>query len=870
MRQGRKHDGAKCVREEFVMRKTRQGGMRDVQNVSGRNARGAKRGREEGAMFLLSECLHMIPIMPYMMMVTMRLLSARSSTGAIGSPSLGYSIADDDTLLKGLRQINIVHNANSLVSSRSSQHQLQACHSIPLARSLPNQQRECKGWTARPPISRVGCGTTNSSIRRRGSEKNISYLDRSPSVQRFSLFDLDLGSPLLSGLSLNNNNGRVEVSEIINTSESPPEENKFTVIPEISDRLSCSSCQCAFDSRDEQKEHYTLDWHRFNLKRRIKGTAPLSSEDFQEKTRAGDVSSISGSDSESSEDDDDDLERSMDPDPIPGQSSRSQRCLFRNNQGQLLSVYRCVLGESKDTDVESEQLLNCLKVMQEQPVFLVLMAGGGHFAGAVFKGKEVLKHKTFHRYTVRAKRGTSQAMHDAQNRSHMAKSAGAALRRYNQAALITDITNLLQSWAEHVNEAQGIFLRTPRSDRTLFLGRNSPIPRNDPRVHGIPFITRRATFKEVQRVHAMLFTLQVYEKDTPVSLVTRPKVRMTKPKRSTPTETKEERADSPGLSEEEEPVEENLVTEELTLSTLDLREFELQPKRKRKKKRRKDTSVAGSDDSKEPNTAEDAEKEILQTVPFEELFGSVLEGDGLCKIRNLLFTCCKTGDLETAKEILQDVPSSPPGMQSLMEAPAVEELGSLVNEQLSRDGRTLLHVAASAGHGEVACLLMDSGWDPALRDSAGQTPYSLSPDKVTKNRFRKYREENPERYNYSKSQIPGPVSEEAEAHRAKKKQAQRVQKKQREKEEKEERKRKEEEEAAKKRFAALSDREKRALAAERRLAEQLNQSKGVESHGRRCWQCGDSLLDKVPFVYLDFSFCSTRCLQEHRRTKAAK
>ena len=41
------------------------------------------------------------------------------------------------------------------------------------------------------------------------------------------------------------------------------------------------------------------------------------------------------------------------------------------------------------------------------------MTAGGHFAAAVFKGKEILTHKTFHRYTVRAKRGTAQGARDA-------------------------------------------------------------------------------------------------------------------------------------------------------------------------------------------------------------------------------------------------------------------------------------------------------------------------------------------------------------------------------------------------------------------------------------------------------------------------
>jgi Bacteroidetes VLRF1 release factor len=50
----------------------------------------------------------------------------------------------------------------------------------------------------------------------------------------------------------------------------------------------------------------------------------------------------------------------------------------------------------------------------------------------VYISANVLQHKTFHRYVVRAKRGTSQNQHD--NKGKAAKSAGATLRRYNEAA----------------------------------------------------------------------------------------------------------------------------------------------------------------------------------------------------------------------------------------------------------------------------------------------------------------------------------------------------------------------------------------------------------------------------------------------------
>ncbi|XP_077303983.1 tRNA endonuclease ANKZF1 isoform X1 [Lithobates pipiens] len=702
-------------------------------------------------------------------------------------------------------------------------------------------------------------------------------MEGSPGSQTLCLFDLNPESDLFSELFLNNNKNAKE--GFAEDKQKLPEnsESRGSSILEISNRMSCTTCQSTFDSREEQKEHYTLDWHRFNLKRRIKGAGVLSEEDFQNKTQEGDVSSISGSDSESSDEEDSrtSLESSLESSLDLGHPNRSQRVLFRNGQGKLLSVYRCVLGVTKDMEVSPEQLLSCVKCLQDQPTVVILMAGGGHFAGTVFKGKEVFKHKTFHRYTVRAKRGTSQSLHDSQNRSHMAKSAGASLRRYNQAALMADINQLLQSWTEHIAEARGIFLRAPRSDKTLFLGRNSPIPKKDPRVHGIPFSTRRATFREVQRVHSQLFTLQVHDREIPIVGIREKPVRSRKPKW---TENQEETTDAPEQSEEDDdPVLDEYVEEEVTISTLDLREYEVQPKRKRKKKKKNDPSESaaaqdggglGSISQEQTENSTDNYEELTSQEPLR----SALEGDELSRVRNALFTCCKTGDSETAKRILQDLTpdfssSSPP----LTRSPACEVVSRLVNERLPLEQRTLLHVAGAAGHGEVACLLMNAGWDPALRDSAAQTPYSLCADKRTRNAFRKYREDNPDKYNYSKSQIPGPISEEAEARRAEKKKAQKSQRKQKEKEEKEERLRREAEEAEKKRFAAMSDREKRALAAERRLAAQLSLSKETAGgYGRRCWLCGESLLGKVPFEYLDFSFCSTRCLQEHRRSQSSK
>ena len=57
-----------------------------------------------------------------------------------------------------------------------------------------------------------------------------------------------------------------------------------------------------------------------------------------------------------------------------------------------------------------------------------------------------MEHKTFHRYTVRAKRGTAQSTMD--NKGKNVKSVGANMRRHHEQALVQDghVDNILFPW----------------------------------------------------------------------------------------------------------------------------------------------------------------------------------------------------------------------------------------------------------------------------------------------------------------------------------------------------------------------------------------------------------------------------------------
>ena len=119
-------------------------------------------------------------------------------------------------------------------------------------------------------------------------------------------------------------------------------------------------------------------------------------------------------------------------------------------------------------------------------------------------------HKSFHSYTVRARQGTSQNSRDL--RSSGAKSAGASLRRYNEASFIQHVQDILESWTTHLNNSSLILFRAagPFNRTILFGGKCPPFDRNDPRLRALPFPTRRATFKEVKRVYDVLSSIEIY------------------------------------------------------------------------------------------------------------------------------------------------------------------------------------------------------------------------------------------------------------------------------------------------------------------------------------------------------------------------
>ncbi|KAK3277217.1 hypothetical protein CYMTET_14762 [Cymbomonas tetramitiformis] len=293
-----------------------------------------------------------------------------------------------------------------------------------------------------------------------------------------------------------------------NATTTVPDTPVSEVTPEISEEgtFTCHTCGTQFDGSDEQRVHFKSDWHRLNVRRKLSRRPPISESAFEASLEEGDeVSSISGSD------EDDDVEQ---PTGSGKQSVRGNEQLkgprvgFSDADGVHFSLWKCVSGPDPSSGLQS--------LTQAKGIWVILLANGGHFAGAVFDWKAsqrkagmppiVLAHRTFHRYVIRAKAGGRQSTKDGTGKT--IKSAGSMLRRHNEAALEREIRELLENWREHLAKADLLFIHAKGVNGVpIFTGDKAAVRKEDPRVQGIPFATRRPTHSETQRVAQTLATV---------------------------------------------------------------------------------------------------------------------------------------------------------------------------------------------------------------------------------------------------------------------------------------------------------------------------------------------------------------------------
>ncbi|KAF9462948.1 hypothetical protein BDZ94DRAFT_1260234 [Collybia nuda] len=315
---------------------------------------------------------------------------------------------------------------------------------------------------------------------------------------------------------------------------SPTPEQATTVAP--SGPRTCNICLgVTFVDLEAQRAHFRSDWHRYNVKTRLAGGSLVDDVAFAQLI--DDLEdSLSGSASSEDEDDSQDsdmvntlmnktrlLPRPASPDDALRHAPQTALAWFHSAPSTQIGIYKAVFSNPKDPSSYLSELHDMQLSGDDGRIWALFMVAGGHFAGAVVrvsslndenvavgvnprkkKSKiprsdvEVLRHKTFHRYTTRRKQGGSQSLND--NAKGNANSAGAQLRRYGEQALREDIRGLMSEWAEDVSTCDRIWIRASSSNRKIFFDYGAAIiSKGDERLRTFPFPTRRPTQSEVSR-----------------------------------------------------------------------------------------------------------------------------------------------------------------------------------------------------------------------------------------------------------------------------------------------------------------------------------------------------------------------------------
>ena len=103
----------------------------------------------------------------------------------------------------------------------------------------------------------------------------------------------------------------------------------------LGEELHCRTCLTSFANKEDYRIHYRDDWHKYNLKSKLRDRPPVSQDEFF--AIEGDISSISGSESE----------EESSSEEILAKSVGSPKVFFKNKNGQEMALYRCLLHPKK-------------------------------------------------------------------------------------------------------------------------------------------------------------------------------------------------------------------------------------------------------------------------------------------------------------------------------------------------------------------------------------------------------------------------------------------------------------------------------------------------------------------------------------------
>ncbi|CAI2349143.1 unnamed protein product [Caenorhabditis sp. 36 PRJEB53466] len=556
----------------------------------------------------------------------------------------------------------------------------------------------------------------------------------------------------------------------------------------------CTTCDCPVDFGDRAAllEHYQSQFHRTNTLRKAKNLQVYTEEDFEGIDTAENDLSRSQS-LIGLESDDEEFDALLLP---------ANRSFFIRND-QVYSVPRNIL-HSDEVDVSAATFSRPFDCA-------IFLWNGGHFAAAVYENDKMTLQKSFHRYVARAKQGGVQSQHDSGGKG-AAKSAGAQLRRYNEQKMKEEIQSILASWKPRLQKCPLLFIRCAAYHRNVFFDADGSMESSrDPRVRTIPFETKRPSIDEIADCWQRLQHVQ-------------------------------EHGNEAGFRAE----------------MLEIREKRKRLARKVAGKKRRDGGMQmiceWSDEDEEAEKDADGKRKAarIRVRPMRKTAEEAavqwpnLDDDWRHKTYNLV----RMDDVEALK--------------SHVEAEKEEALDYLRNAKMPPNRSTFVHV--SAAHDARKCLkylLSEVLCDVGAKDGAGLPPYSSSANAEIKTIFVDFRVRNEANGvgNWGRTHIPEPkkkveLSEEQEKEQAEKRKEKKARQREKEKQKKEAAKKEAEEVEERRKYVAMTERERRALAVERRLA-------GLPPV-LRCHQCGVHL-PGTPFQYSHFNFCSTACVAAHRK-----
>ncbi|KAL7576465.1 hypothetical protein ACA910_017975 [Epithemia clementina (nom. ined.)] len=434
---------------------------------------------------------------------------------------------------------------------------------------------------------------------------------------------------------------------------------------------------------------------------------------------------------------------------------------------------------------------------------LVLFLRSGRFAGALFQRGQCTHHRTTTRYTVRKGQGKAQSVQDSQRK---AKSVGSQLRRAGEEQLKEDVRQTLQEWQTMIQKQTALILIScPKTmKKNLYDCMEPIIARTDDRIRRVPLDLGRPTFENAVLIHDVLTSATVREQ------------LLAAKDESVPPLLREEASETALLS---------------------------------KQQNEKEAGTSVSVDSGKTN-------ELPIVLPLTALHAAA-----------------KNGDLELVKELLKAETGEDGGSSSINLAAGIDFMTPL---HYAADSATL--VAAAGGEASanvvdpsvaaavVMELLVQGNADPTRVDARNRVPYFLAAHEKVRDAFRMARSRLGEEYcDWDVGAKVGPALTEDDLQQRRDKEADKKKKKKARQKEKRAKERAQQDE--------LEEEQKRQEMEQQKAQEAKRIRDGLEPKKQ---QVGDNVCDFCQTVCkgrqrsqmykrLEYSYCSTECVQKHKR-----